>query len=116
MNNACVVMKKRVEIADKGVAAVLDAFCVNGYSFEEIRILPQADEMRVKEAIKALKDKSETILFLADKTALSVARQYISGIFGEVEAQGMFGGAGIYSDNKCTLFLLSADDTETGVQ
>lgn len=115
MNNACLVLSKKINTADKGVEAVLRAFGASGYAFDEIRILLQSDEQRVCEALKTFKTNVDTLLLLTDKTALPIAQRYISNVFGESAIQNLFGGAGIYPDKKCTVFWLSADETETGV-
>ena len=115
MKNACIILKKKVTASDAGASAVLDAFFMRGYPFDEIRILMQENEQRARECIAELKKEAEIVLLLADKTALPIAKRYSSEAFPESSMQNSFGAAGIYYDQNRTLLLLSADETETGV-
>jgi len=115
MNNACIVLQKKINPSENGVAAVLGVFLANGYSFMDARFILQSDEKRVQECIQSLKESADTLLLLADKTALPIVKGYISAYYNENTAQNIFGGAGIYRDKKSTLFVLSADETDTGV-
>lgn len=115
MKNVCVVVKKKITVRDGGESAVLDAFYQCGYSFHEIRILSQNDDKKIRDTLTALKTEYENILLLTDKTALPIVKGYISGIFAENTQTVSFGNVGIYTDKKCSLFLLSADKSETGV-
>lgn len=114
MANACIVLQKRIKPSDRGVIAVLNAFSVNGYTFEEVCFLLQLGETRLKEKLNALKQRAENILLIADKTALPIVKGDIAEYFNENTAQNMYGGAGIFADEKNLLFLLSADETDTG--
>lgn len=115
MKNACIILRKKVTASDVGASQVLDAFFLAGYAFEEARIILQDDAKRVQESVIELKKCAENILLLADKTALPIAKRYISDAFPENTIQNSFGSAGIYFDKNCSLMLLSADETETGV-
>ena len=115
MKNVCIVLKKKISAREGGESAVLDAFYLCGYSFEEIRILPQADEKKLSAALTSLKADCDNILLLADKTALPIVKGYLAAIFGDTSQTGEYGNAGIYAQKQCSLFLLSADETETGV-
>ncbi|MBQ8395201.1 MAG: CinA family protein [Clostridia bacterium] len=114
MKNVCILLQKKINIGDSGAASVLHVFSINGYEFDEIRVLPQNEENRVRETLAELKKISNIILLLADKTALPIAKRYIAEDFPTESMQGSFGNAGMYTDKKCTLLLLSADKTETG--
>lgn len=117
MKNACIVLRKVINVSNVGdVFAVTDAFFKNGYALDELRFLPQSEEARIKTALTELKGKAENIILLADKTALPIAARYLSETFGEDAFSGGYGGAGIYADKKNTLFLLSADQTDTGLE
>lgn len=115
MKNVCIVLKKKISSRDGGESAVLDAFYLCGYAFEEIRILPQADEKKLSVALTLLKEDCDNILLLADKTALPIVKGYLAPIFSGATQSNEFGNAGIYTQKKCSLFLLSADESETGV-
>lgn len=115
MKNVCIVLKKNVTPRDGGENAVLDAFYLCGYSFEEIRFLSQANEKKLREYLSVLKMDTDNILLLADRTALPIAKGYLSGIFAENTQVVGFGNAGIFTDKNCSLFLLSSDESETGV-
>ena len=115
MKNACIILRKKVTANDAGASAVLDAFFLGGYAFDEVRVLLQDNEQRARESIAELKKIADNILLLADKTALPVAKRYLSESFSETKLQNSFGSAGVYCDNDKVLLLLSADETETGV-
>lgn len=115
MKNACIILKKKVSISDVGASRVLDAFFSAGYAFDEVRIVLQDDEKRIHESVAEFKKCAENILLLADKTALPIAKRYISALFPENTMQNSFGDAGVYAEKGCSLMLLSADETETGV-
>lgn len=115
MKNVCIVLKKNVTPHDGGESAVLDAFYLCGYPFEEIRFLSQANEKKVRENLVGLKADCDNILLLADRTALPIVKGYLTGIFVENAQMISFANAGVFMDKKCSLFLLSADGSETGV-
>lgn len=115
MKNVCIILTKKVTTCDANASAVSDAFIMGGYPFDEIRILPQENEQRIRETVAALKKEADLVLLLSDKTALPLAKRYISDCFSEDSIQNSFGAAGIYCDQNTILLLLSADETETGV-
>ncbi len=115
MKNVCIVLKKKISLREGGENAVLDAFYLCGYSFEEIRILPQSNDKKLCAALSSLKEDCDNILLLADKTMLPIVKGYLAAIFIDSAQTNEFGGAGIYAQKKCTLFLLSADESETGI-
>lgn len=115
MKNVGIVVKKKITLRNGGENAVLDAFYLCGYAFEEIRILSLTDDKNLRNALTALKEDCDNLLLLADKTALPIMKGYLAEIFAENTQTAGFGNAGIYTDNKCTLFLLSTDGSETGV-
>ena len=116
MRNACIILRKKVGVSEDGASAVLDVFHLGGYAFDEIRIVLQSDENRARAAILEMKKEFDNVLLLADKTALTVAKRYIDGAFSANCVQNSFGEAAIYSEKNKTLFLLSADITDTGAQ
>jgi len=115
MKNVCVVIKRKVNAQSGGELAVLDAFNLSGYAFEEIRILSQANGEAIASAVTSLKGEFDNILLIAEKSSLPLIRSYCSGVFADSCLTASFAGAGIYTEKKCSLFVLSADATETGV-
>ena len=116
MKNVCVVLKKNVTTRNGGECEVIDAFNLCGYPFEEIRFLLQANEKKFKQDITDLKENSDNILVLADRTALPIVKGYLLGVFSENAQVVSFANATIYEDKKCSLFLLSSDGSETGLR
>ncbi len=98
MKRVCVLLQKKINISESTASSVLNAFSFNGYEFDEICILLQSEEERVRETIARLKKESEIILLLADKTALTIAKRYIDESFSQENMQGSFGNAGIYRE------------------
>lgn len=115
MKNACVVLRKRMIAGNAGENAVLQAFSARGYTFSEMYVFLYSDEMKIRETLSGLQNSMENILLLADKGLLSIARKYVSEVYPNVFPQGDMPTAGIFGDQKHNLFLLSADETETGV-
>ena len=114
MKNVCIVLKKNVTSCDAGEYAVIDAFNRCGYPFEEVRFLLQANDKKVNETLGLLKAECDNIVLLADRTALPIVKGYVLASFlGSTQVLD-FLNAGIYSDKKCSLFLLSADSGDTG--
>ncbi len=114
MKCACVVLSNRINTDSAGVYSVINAFESNGFPFEEIRVLAEKDETRVKSALTSLKTEFDALVLLCGKTVLFKAKEYLAGVFDESALRGNFGGACIYETEKACLFLLSADTTDTG--
>ncbi len=115
MKNVCIVLKKRIMASGYGENAVVNAFHLQGYAFEEIRILPQSEEKKLRNTLTALKSEYDNLFLIADKTALPIVQDYVKGIFSENGLVGELDNAKIYLEGEKSLFLLSADETETGV-
>lgn len=116
MKCACVVLSNRINTDSAGVAAVTHAFSSNGFPFDEIRVIDEGDEGRVKGALSALKEEFDVLLLLCGKAFLTKAKGYLVGLFEESALRGNFGGACVYETQNAALFLLSADTSQTGVQ
>ncbi len=117
MKNACIVLRKSVNATpERGVNAVLDELFLGGYGLDEIRFLSQSDEQKVLRALSALKAEHENIFVLADKTALPIVRKYLSAEEEGVQPYADFANATIYDEKNTSVFLCSADETETGTQ
>ncbi|MBQ3020066.1 MAG: CinA family protein [Clostridia bacterium] len=114
MKNACVVLRKRMIAGNVGENAVLQAFSARGYTFSEMYVFDYLNETKIRETLSCLQKSMENVLLLADKSVLSIARNYISEVYPNVFPQGEMVTAGIFGNQKHNLFLLSADDTETG--
>lgn len=114
MKNVCIVLQKKLNVHDLGLASIFDAFSLNGYDFEEICLLQQTEELRVKQTIRQIKSEAQTLVVVADKTALLIAKRYIAEAFPEGSLQNSYDNAAIYQDKTCSLVLISADDSETG--
>ncbi|MBE7078945.1 MAG: CinA family protein [Clostridiales bacterium] len=114
MKNACIVVQKRIEPAHNGVSSVLRAFADCGYFFSEVRILLQRETEKLQKTVAELKKEAENILLLADKSALTVIKGSFLDSFSNATMKNSLSGAGIYADKNSALFLLSADETETG--
>ncbi len=115
MRNVCVVIKKRVSVEEGGESAVIRQFDACGYSFAEIRILSQADGQAIRSTLGELKKEYENILLLCDRTALPIVRGYSVAVFSENSQVASFANAGIFTDKNTSLFLLSADEMDTGI-
>lgn len=115
MKNACVVLRKRMIAGNAGENAVLQAFSAHGYTFSEMYVFDYLNESKIRETLSSLQKSTENVLLLAEKSILSIARKYISEVYPNVFPQGDMVSAGIFGDEKHNLFLLSADETETGV-
>ncbi len=116
MKSACVVLRKNKSDFSDGYTVVLNAFYAVGYTFEEVRIFAQEDELLVSNGLSALIKTYDVVTFLVDKTFFSKAKKYMTSVFAEGIYQGGFNGAGIYEDKDKTLFLLSSDDSDTGAE
>lgn len=114
MKCACVVLSNRINTDSAGIRTVIDAFSTNGFAFEEIRVIDEGDEARVKASVSALKEEFDVLLMLCRKSFLAKAKAYLLGIFEETALRGNFGGACIYETQNTTLFLLSTDTSQTG--
>lgn len=115
MVNACIVLQKRINPTDLRIRAFSTLFQDEGYPFDELHFLMQSDSDKVKKSLQSIKEYADNLFLIADKTALPIVKAYLTGSFHDIP-QSEFGNAGIYLDGKCSLFLFSADETETGMQ
>lgn len=115
MRYACVALKKRISVADENLQALIDVFQTNGYPINEVRVLSETDEKGVRAALKSFTENTDGIFFFCEKSALSLVKEYLCGIFEESALRGEFGGACIYETQKTCLYLASLDKTETGL-
>ncbi len=116
MKNICIVVKKWVTAESGDETAVLNMFALYGYSFDEIRILSQSEDKRLRTTLVVAKEEFENILLLCDKSAMPIIKDHLVGTFEEGNKVGGFGNAAIYQEKSRSLFFLSADATETGAE
>lgn len=115
MKNACIVWKnRRSSFSEREYTLVTDCFRAGGYTFEEIRILLSDDEKKLSSLLKEYKNEYDNLLFLADKSQLDMIKPFVGKEFGEDTFQGNGSSAGIFQSGGKTLFLLSADASQTG--
>ena len=110
MKTACVVLQSKNVLSDNRIFSITDTFGVCGFAFDELRILIDTDEKEILSALSALKSEYDNILLLANRTALSLAKKYLSTAFPEGIYQGGFNGMGIYDSQKSIWVLLSIED------
>ncbi len=115
MKNACILLKKRISVESEGANEVLAVFRRDGYTFEEILIMLQANEARLRAVIAQRKGECDILLLLCDHSSLPIVQSYLAGIVTEKERVSEYANAAIYQLGGCTLFLLSTDETETGI-
>ncbi len=117
MKNVCIVLRSdKNALFSSKFLTVADVFASNGYIFREIRIFYQSDEKEVLAALTEVKASCENVLLLCEKSFLLNAKNYITSVFPSGIYQGGVNGAGIYADKDASWFLLSADDSDTGIQ
>ena len=116
MKKVCVLLQKQINISSKAAAPVLNAFAWNGYEFDEVCILSQADEKNIREKLMQSKKEDGILAVVSDKNFLSAAKSFVKEVYSAETMQGSFGDAGIFKDKNSILFLLSADKTETGAE
>ena len=116
MKNACVILKNEKGADENAIASLFDAFRAQGYIFDEVRTLLNADTEKLRTVLTEGKKEYENLLLLADKSQLSAVKSAVSlsGVFKEDSFQGTIDGAGVFSDKIKSLLLLSFDGTETG--
>lgn len=116
MKNVGIVVRNNVTATfDLGLNAVLETLFLGGYTFEELRFLNYANEKGWISAIRALQADCDNLFLIAEKRCLTRIKQALLGAFPNGQACSDFGGALIYVINTLSVYLLSSDETETGV-
>ena len=116
MKNACIVWKnQRNGCFDGGVSLISDALRRYGYVFTETRTLFQADEKTFVNAVEQLLAAYENVFVITDENWLIAAKTNLSVRLGEENFQGIARGAGIFTKQNKSCFLLSVEAGETGV-
>ena len=111
MKNACIVLNFS-SATSFSYQTALNALRAVGIPVEEVRIFLSVDERKAKEALVQYKQEYDNVFVLTDKKKLSFIRTLILGVV-EEESFGEKGN-GIFKEKDKTLFLLSADGSETG--
>ena len=112
MKGVCIVFQRKINVQDSGVTAILDAFCLGGYAFDEVRYLSFSEMENLSSILEGGKGEPRLLALLASKADLPL-------LAGSVNALGLqpctqYQNAGIYADKQNPVFLLSADGGETG--
>jgi len=115
MKIACIVLRNCNESLRSLDLSVADEFLAGGFAMEETRFLTQFHDAPLKKTLSELWECYDDILLLAEKTLLpSLAK-----LCGEKQEGAFFqataSGAGIYSSAEKSLFLLSFDSSESGL-
>ena len=113
MKNACLVLNNSKNACDNAYTRVMDGFRRVGIAFSETRILTDAGQNYAQETLLQLKNAYDIVLVLTDKGSLPFAKACVSQAF--ADAVSVTQGAEIFTDKEKTAFVLTADDTETGI-
>ncbi len=101
MKNACMLLRKNVNaLPDDGATAVLDELFLNGYAFDELRILSEYNEQTVKDSIASLRQSYQNVFVVANQAALPL----IKALFSMGITQG-----NIHDDGQTVVCFLSED-------
>ncbi len=114
MKNACIVLRNCKESLSSLDLSATDEFLAGGFAFEETRFLTQFDDAPLKKCLAEFSELYENILLLVDKSLLKAAGKLCEELLKGEFFQGTPSGAGIYSAEGKSLFLLSADASENG--
>lgn len=117
MRNACIILRKsKYLFSDSGNYALMDAFISAGYAFDELRAYSISDIDKIKNGFLQLRAEHENIMLCCDKAELPAMKDVLSNIFDGGVLQSSYNGADIFDDKKTSVFLLSADESDTGTQ
>ncbi len=115
MNIACIVLRNCKESLRSLDLSVADEFLAGGFVMEETRFLTQFHDVPLQKTIDEFFERYEAIVLLAEKNLLlALAKLCGQGRNGEF-FQATALGAGMYSLSNKTLFLLSLDNSESGL-
>ena len=115
MKSACLIFKKNNNVLDnKSFFSIIETFCLHGYDFNEIRILSLANKTQINKTLQDL-SSVENLLLVSEKTELPAVKRYVETNFPQGIYQGGINGAGIYQSKNITWFVVSADNSETGM-
>lgn len=95
----------------RGLASGVVATCENaGYEFTEIRLLRRFDEEAIVAAVQGYKQAFDDVFVFVDGYSLTLVAQTVGLAFGRAFTQTSAEGAGIFSDEGKTLFLMPRGD------
>lgn len=112
MKNACIVLNNSKNACDKAYSLVTDAFRSVGIAFTETRIITDATQQYAEETFTQLKKEFDTLLVLTDQAGLGFAKTCVCNVFKGVTSMGQ--GAEIFTEKEKSVFVLTADGSETG--
>ncbi len=110
MKCACLVLKSKNVLSDHRFLSITDTFGVQGFTFDEMRIIIETDEKLILSALAALKAEYDCILLLTNKNSITQGKKYLTAAFPEGIYQGGADGIGIYDSQKRICFLLPIED------
>ena len=115
MKNACIVWKEDIQgLFERQTAPVRTAFEKEGYAFTEYRVLTCYDETALLQATQNVLSNYENVVILADFVRLIRVKNALMSYFGEDTYQGTASGAGLFSKEKQTVFVLAIDENQWG--
>ena len=116
MANACIVLKSVVTTDISAASAVINSFVTGGYSFDEIHILSQTDDVNIRETLKAAKKRCDVLAIVAEKTMLATVKGHVQSVFASAALKHEFASASLFHEGQCVACVLSFDGTETGIE
>lgn len=96
------------------IESILALFSARGYSFFETRIFENVDDSRALQAVSSLKEDSETLIVIARKEKLQTLSKSLALFFETPYMQATGAGAGSFTEEGFSLFLLAAESGESG--
>lgn len=117
MKNGCIVLRNcKDSLSATDFSSVLDEFLLGGYPLDEVRFLSQNDDAPLREALPTLIDSCDNLLLLLPKSLLLAGKTLCDELGVGEFFQGTAAGAGFYTKEGKTLFLLASDDRENGAK
>lgn len=116
MKNACIILKNAVN-ADMGASsAVINAFSVGGYSFDEIHILSQSGSTNLTEYLKAFKTDNGIVVLLAEEALLPSLKMFLLKTYPSTALKYTFASMAVFEENASVIFLLPTDNAQTSAE
>jgi nicotinamide-nucleotide amidase len=113
MKNACIVFNNSKNTCENAYLELLSAFRDVGFTVTETRVLTDVEPQYAEETLSQIKKDYDSVLILTDKNALSTVKAYVSSVFKGIVSTHT--GAEVLVDKDKTVFVLSADRSETGL-
>ena len=115
MKNACLVITNKTFFPCASYADILSSFACCGYFFAETRVISITEEETAKAALIDLRNSNENLAVVACGVSLSSVRALMEDVFQKRFDASTPTGAGVYAQDTKTLFLLSSDSSQDGV-